>query len=82
MSEPSHDQVLQFVRRQDCPFVTTREVAERFDTVTRRTINKRLNDLHDDTELQKREIGARSIVWYLPDQPESDSTAFPSSDSQ
>jgi len=68
MREPSHDQVLQFVRRQDCPFVTTAEVADEFSTVTRRTINKRLNDLHEDGELMKREIGARSVVWYLGDQ--------------
>jgi len=68
MKSPTHDQVLQFVRQQNCPFVTTAEVAERFNSVTRRTINQRLNDLHDEDRIEKREIGARSVVWYLPSQ--------------
>lgn len=65
MSEPSHERVLQFVREQGCPFTTTKEVSEEFSSVSRRTINKRLNELHDEGELNKRQIGAQAVVWYL-----------------
>lgn len=80
MVEPSHDKVLQFVRSHSRPFVTSREVAERFDSVSRRTINNRLNALHDRGELGKREIGARSVVWYC--QSAVDSASRPASESQ
>ena len=80
MVDPSHEKVLQFVREHRRPFVTSREVAERFDSVSRRTINNRLNTLHDREQLGKRKIGARSIVWY----PQStvDSASRPASESQ
>ncbi|WP_147435666.1 hypothetical protein [Halobellus sp. Atlit-38R] len=68
MKNPTHEQVLDFVREHSRPFVTTSDVLEKFSTVSRRTINKRLNDLHDRGELQKREIGAQSVVWYTESQ--------------
>lgn len=83
MSEPSHDRVLRFVRRHSRPFVSTAEVSEQFDTVTKRTINDRLNDLEQQGELEKYEIGANAIVWYLPVRyVEESSFRKPSSDSQ
>jgi len=66
MSEPSHEQVLQFVRAHRKPFVTTADTSEQFPEVTRRTVYKRLKDLHDQGQLQKRQIGARAVVWYEP----------------
>jgi len=65
MSEPSHSRVLQFVREHRKPFVTTADASEQFPDVTRRTIYKRLEDLHDQGELEKRQIGARAVVWYM-----------------
>lgn len=65
MKDPSHEEVLQFVREQRRPFVTTQEVAKEFDNVSRRTINARLNDLHQENKLKKREMGAGSVVWYV-----------------
>lgn len=64
MSKPSHNQVLQFVREQSCPFVTTKEVSKEFDSVGRRTINKRLNKLADEEKIEKRKIGPQAVVWY------------------
>ena len=80
MVEPSHDQVFQFVREHRRPFVTSREVAERFSSVSRRTINNRLNTLHERGQLGKRKIGARSVVWYI--QTVVDSVSRPVSESQ
>lgn len=80
MVNPTYDQVIQFVRKHDRPFVTSREVAERFDSVSRRTINNRLNTLHERGQLGKRKIGARSVVWYP--QTAVDSASRPASESQ
>lgn len=64
MSEPSHKDVLQFVRQNSCPFVTSNDVAEQFNDVHDRTIRERLNDLVGQGELQMRKVGASAKVWY------------------
>jgi hypothetical protein len=81
MMDPTHEQVVQFVRGHSRPFVTTAEVTDEFDTVSRRTINGRLNDLHDRGEIGKRKIGRGSVVWFLQESAEK-SASSPSSDSQ
>lgn len=67
MSEPGHDDVLQFVREHPDPFVTTTDVSEEFGSVTRRTINNRLNDLFEKDELAKKHIGRNAVVWFIPE---------------
>jgi DeoR/GlpR family transcriptional regulator of sugar metabolism len=80
MAEPTYDEVLQFVQQHSCPFVTTNDVAERFDGVSDRTIRNRLHDLVQQNRLKRRQVGAHAKVWYLPAQDkESDSTPSPSS---
>lgn len=68
MSDPTYEQVLQFVRENDRPFVKSVEVSEEFSEVSRRTVNERLNTLHDRGKLEKRRIGANGVVWYVEDQ--------------
>lgn len=82
MSDPQYDDVLEFVRRNDSPFVTSGDVAEQFSSVSNRTIRKRLNDLVEFGELQVREIGNGAKVWYVENQSESKSNLSPSSVSQ
>jgi Fe2+ or Zn2+ uptake regulation protein len=83
MSEPSHERVLRFVRENPKPFVATTEVSESFDSVTKRTIYDRLDDLVTRGELKKHEVGASAVVWYLPVQRVEDaSMSRPASDSQ
>lgn len=67
MDEPTHKDVLEFVQRQSSPFVTTGDVADEFESVTKRTIRSRLHDLADRGDLQRRQIGPHAKVWYLPD---------------
>jgi len=67
MSDPDYEQVLQFVREHSRPFVKSVEVSEEFPEVSRRTINERLNTLHDRDKIQKRKIGANGAVWYTED---------------
>jgi len=79
MREPSYEQVLKFIQRNNCPFVTTRDVHARFDTVTERTVRARLHDLVEQNQLKSRKVGG-SNVWYLPNYSSaSDSSRSPSS---
>lgn len=83
MSDPSHEEVLQFVLANPKPFVKTGEVAEEFDAVSQRTIHSRLDDLVNDGKLEKDEVGANGVVWYPPVQLSEDARrATPASDSQ
>jgi len=67
MSEPTYDEVLEFVERNSCPFVTTEDVAEQFPDKAERTIRERLKDLADQKRLRKRRVGPHALVWFLPD---------------
>jgi Fe2+ or Zn2+ uptake regulation protein len=83
MGDPTHEDVLQFVRENSKPFVKSVEVSERFDSVSRRTVNKRLNQLRERGALEKTEIGANGVVWWLPSQAsEAAKRSRPASDSQ
>jgi Fic family protein len=83
MSEPTYEDVLQFVRENPKPFVKSVEVSEAFEEVSRRTVNKRLNQLCNRGALEKTEIGANGVVWWLPDHsPPSASRSRPASESQ
>lgn len=80
MSEPSYDRVYQLVEESSCPFVTTADVAEEFDSVSDRTIRKRLNDLVRQGKLERRQVGAHAKVWYIGGQSrDSARTSSPSS---
>lgn len=86
MKEPTPSQVLQFVRQNSKPFVTTNDVAERFPDVSSKTVRERLNDLQEQSELEVRQVGANSKVWYISSQSSSpsasESRSFPESDNQ
>lgn len=64
MSEPLPETVKRFVYQNTQPFVTTGDVAEEFDSVSRRTINERLNKLHEQNEIGKRDIEPNAVIWY------------------
>ena len=82
MQGPTHDQVLKFVQEKSRPFVKTAEVAEQFNSVSRRTIFNRLEDLADRGDVVKHSVTDSVAVWYEPDQVESARASSPASDSQ
>jgi predicted ArsR family transcriptional regulator len=83
MSEPAHEDVLQFVQKKSEPFVTTGDVAEQFPDVSEKTVRQRLKDLANTDSLQTRKIGPHAKVWYLPNQAKPDASSdSPSSLSQ
>jgi Mn-dependent DtxR family transcriptional regulator len=80
MSEPTHEDVLQFVQQKSEPFVTTGDVAEQFESVSEKTVRERLKDLAEGGSLRTRKVGPHAKVWYTPGHatPEA-SSASPSS---
>lgn len=72
MNDPTHEQVLQFVQQKSQPFATTGDVAERFDSVSERTVRERLKDLVEQDRLRSRRIGPHAKVWYKGDQRKSE----------
>ena len=91
MKDPTPEDVYQFVAENSEPFVTSKDVAEEFDSIARRTLNGRLNRLHNEERIKKRKIGSNSVVWWVQEEPEppggaptSDSASrrLPSSESQ
>lgn len=88
MKEPTHQQVLQFVRQNSKPFVTTSDVSDRFSGVSSKTVRERLKTLEEQSELNMRRVGANSKVWFIPPDQESssdtdaESRSFPRSDNQ
>lgn len=73
---PTSDQdVLDALRDTPDPVSTASEVADRLP-VGRRSVLNRLNSLHDDDRIRKKDVGARSAVWWVP----SREGGFPSSE--
>ena len=82
MTNPTPAEVLQFVQQKERPFVKTKEVAERFDQIERRTVFNRLEKLVEQGDLVKYKVTKNVAVWYTPDQISSPNRRSPSSDSQ
>jgi hypothetical protein len=59
------EDVLGELRRVDGPMTGT-ELGERFGISNRAALNK-LNTLHDRGDVRRKEVGGRSVVWWLPD---------------
>jgi predicted transcriptional regulator len=70
MSSPGREKqvsdiaILEAVAVHPDPVVTPSEVADSVD-LTRQGINKRLRDLADDDLLVRKEVGARSVIYWL-----------------
>lgn len=60
------DTVAEFIRDADRPFQTTRDVAERFD-VDQSTAYRKLQHLAEDGRLNKTQVSANAVVWWIPD---------------
>ena len=59
------EQVLTFLRRHDDPMTAT-DVGEAFG-VTNCTALYRLEELHDRGAIQRKQVGARAVVWWTTD---------------
>lgn len=58
--------VLEAVRSADAPVATAGEVGEALGC-TGQAARKKLNQLHEEGEIERMEVGARAVVWWIPD---------------
>jgi len=64
----SLDDVRQFFRRSEP--VTATEIADELHVTGRAILNK-LNRMHENDEIERKEVGARAVVWYRALNPET-----------
>lgn len=60
------EEVLIAMRDVQAPFVTVGDVAEAVGC-SRETARRKLTDLHEEGAINRREIGASAVVWWVPD---------------
>lgn len=60
------DEILVILDKSNDPVMSAREVADELGE-SRRTLHRRLNELHDEGRVEKKTVGGRSVVWWLPD---------------
>lgn len=63
-SEPTPEQVLDELR--PCEPYTTGDLEERFPDVSRWTIQRRLETLHEDDRIKKKKHAENRVSWWLP----------------
>lgn len=61
------EDVLGVLRRTDEPMTAT-EIGTELGVSNRAALNK-LNALHERGDVRRKDVGARSVVWWLPDEP-------------
>jgi Mn-dependent DtxR family transcriptional regulator len=64
------EDVLKVMRESDQPFLTAGEIVQEVD-VTRKTVHDRLEELHENGVVNKKKVGARAVVWWLPERYQS-----------
>lgn len=58
------EDILGILRRKDEPMTGT-EIGAELGISNRAALNK-LNTLHDREKIRRKEVGARSVIWWLP----------------
>lgn len=59
--------VLTVMRDTDAPIVTVGDVAKAVDA-SRETARRKLTDPYERGRIERREIGAGAVVWWVPDE--------------
>lgn len=59
------DELLDAIERHDNPFVTSKDMSSVLG-VERQTAWKHLQQLHEDTQLEKKKIGSSAVIWWVP----------------
>jgi predicted ArsR family transcriptional regulator len=57
------DDVLSVFEQSDDPVLTASEVADYLD-VSRRTALRKLQELEEQGEVGRKEVGSRAVVWW------------------
>ena len=61
--ETTTDDVLKALCEVDAPVGTGTELAQRLN-VSQQTVLRRLDELHKNGRVERKEVGARAVVWW------------------
>lgn len=61
--------ILKILERTSTPVMTATEIADELP-IGRSAVRKRLVDLHEQGVVQRKSVGARSVVWWIVDEDE------------
>ncbi|MFB6188654.1 MAG: helix-turn-helix transcriptional regulator [Halapricum sp.] len=62
--------IVRFFKSATRPFQTATDIADHFG-ISRTTAHRRLEDLQEEGTLKKEKVGARAVVWWLPDEDDN-----------
>lgn len=62
----SDDEILGLFETADAPFMTAGEIADAVD-MTRQGIHNRLQELYEAGELERKDGGHRTVIWWIAD---------------
>jgi hypothetical protein len=74
VEEISTDDVLTMIRNTADPIVTTNDVGEALGCSTE-TARRKLTELAEAGTIERRQVGANAVVWWIPDLFELDRRA-------
>jgi Mn-dependent DtxR family transcriptional regulator len=60
----TYDDVRGLMRSIDAPVITTTELAREFD-ISQQSAYYRLNRMHENGEVDRMDVGANGVVWWL-----------------
>jgi hypothetical protein len=60
----SDTQIIDAISDHPDPFIASSELASMFDH-TRQWAHNRLSELHERGEIEKKEAGERSVIWWV-----------------
>lgn len=59
----SDKEILKVLHETDERVMTASEIGDELGE-SRRTLHRRLDELHDDGKVEKKKVGGRSVVWW------------------
>lgn len=57
------EKILEVLYNSEDPVMTSREIGDELGE-SRRTIHHRLDELHEEGQVEKKTVGGRSVVWW------------------
>lgn len=71
--EVGDEEILSVLTEANAPIVTATEIADEID-MTRQAITRRLKRMREEGLVERKEVGARAVVWWLTESTEIEST--------
>lgn len=64
------EEVISIMEGSEPPFLTLVEIADQVE-VTKKTVHERLKELENEGRVHRKKVGARAVIWWLPERYQS-----------